>query len=262
MGSTAALQTRAAVASASSRPQPVSRTSDVSRYCMHIVLLSSSRKTPGATSRGGPHVPRPGSGTMERDEGVSDGQCLRTQGIPRRHWRDIEELHCSCSRRVTWQGAHDEGGVCTTPPIGSPYARAYQTKPNQTLGGGGGVVLGVGVACVAGGGGDSLGGEGMPPSDESSDSKAHLELFLSPVLVTGRWGGGGLALGRGGGGGGGSSFTGSSPFQPSLRVSPHPPPSCTPSALTRPTPQPCTSLHPSTPPSRPFPAPNSSGPSR
>ena len=23
--------------------------------------------------------------------------------------------------------------MCTTPPIGSPYARAYQTKPNQTL---------------------------------------------------------------------------------------------------------------------------------
>ena len=35
----------------------------------------------------------------------------------------------------------------------------------------------------------------MAPSDESSDLKCHLEVFLSPFLVTGGLGGGGLALG-------------------------------------------------------------------
>ena len=82
----------------------------------------------------------------------------------------------------------DEGVVGTVPP---PF------------GGGGGVVLGAGVAFVAGGlegGGRFWFGGGMAPSDESSDSKAHLELFLSSVLVIGGLGGGGLALlgGRGG----------------------------------------------------------------
>ena len=36
--------------------------------------------------------------------------------------------------RVGGREQHVEGGECTTPPIGRPYARAYQTKPNlQTI---------------------------------------------------------------------------------------------------------------------------------
>ena len=63
-----------------------------------------------------------------------------------------------------------------------------------------GVVLGAGVAFVAVGG---LGGRacfllgGLALSDESWDSKCYLEVFLSPVLVLGGLGGGGLALGGG-----------------------------------------------------------------
>ena len=60
-----------------------------------------------------------------------DSVC-RLGAVPRRPWRDIDAFHCSCLGRVRWQGAHEEGGVCTTPPIGRPYARAYQTKANQT----------------------------------------------------------------------------------------------------------------------------------
>ena len=57
-------------------------------------------------------------------------------------------------------------------------------------------------------GGAFFGGGGTAPSVESSCSKCHLELFLSPILVTGGLAGGGLALV--GWGGGGSSFTASS----------------------------------------------------
>ena len=71
------------------------------------------------------------------------------------------------------------------------------------FGGGGGVVLGGGWPSWPGGGagwgGAFLGGGGMAPSNESSDSKAHVELFLSPVLVG--FGGWWFGLGRGGGGG-------------------------------------------------------------
>ena len=68
--------------------------------------------------------------------------------------------------------------------------------------GGGGVVLGVAGLCGRGvglgGAGPSLMGGGMAPSDESSDSKCHLQVFLSPVSVTGSLGDGGFASGGGG----------------------------------------------------------------
>ena len=114
----------------------------------------------------------------------------------------------------------------------------------------GGVVLGAGVAYVAGGGLGGgrflLGGGGVAPYDESSDSKCHLELFVSPGLVTRGSGGGGLAWG----GGGGLLFHRflTLPITPtSLPISPRPPPPCTPSALTWPTPRLFISLHPPTP---------------
>ena len=74
--------------------------------------------------------------------------------------------------------------------------------------GGGGVVLGAGLAFVALGGGFKggvlfRGGGGMAPSHESSNSKRLLGFclpFLPPFLVAGGWGG------RFGLGGGGSLF--------------------------------------------------------
>ena len=134
--------------------------------------------------------------------------------------------------------------VLTSTPMG--YGR-WIWVPTQGLLGGGPVSY-----CV----------RGMAPSDESLDSKCHLEVFLSPILVTRGLGDGGSAF-AGGGGVPLSQLLHPPNHRPaSLPISPHPPPQCTPSAPTFPTPQPCNSAHPSTPPSRPSPAPNPSTPSR
>ena len=107
-------------------------------------------------------------------------------------------LHARGVRHVDF-GA-DEGVVGTSrPPL--PFV-------GGCLGGGGGLCgrrggLGAGLSLIGGRG-------GMAPSDESSDSKCHLEVFSSPVLVTWPWGGD-------------SSFTASSPSYSPPTIAAHVP---------------------------------------
>ena len=131
MGSTAALYTSAAIACASSLPQPVSRTTAVSPCCMHTVLLSSSGKTPGATSRGGLHVPGPGSGTMERGTGGCrvDSVC----GLGVFHGAIGGILTNSTARVCAGSGGreHTKKGECAQRPRSAAPTPGH-TKPNQT----------------------------------------------------------------------------------------------------------------------------------
>ena len=111
--------------------------------------------------------------------------------------------------------------VTTSTPVGYGMWTVVLTRvslapPPPLLGGGGGVVLGAGVALVAGGG---LGGQaylllgrGMAPFDESSDSKCHLQAYLWVVLVT--WGPGGVVWPWAWV----SSFIASSPSQSALTI--------------------------------------------
>ena len=140
----------------------------------------------------------------------------------------------------TGDGAHLHARGVQHVDFGADEGVVYTIPPPPL----GGVCLagGVGLCGQGGLGGLFLVGGGVAPSDESWDSKCHLELFLSPVLVNGVWGGWfGLR-------GWGAPL---SPLPhppnhppPSLPISPHPAPPCTPCALTWPTPQPCTSLQP------------------
>ena len=96
---------------------------------------------------------------------------------------DGAQLHALGVRGVDF-GA-DKGVIGTIPP----------------LLGGGGLGGGDGLRGRGGGwgGGFFLWGGGMAPSDESWDSKCHVEPFLSRVLVAGALGGGGFTLVGGGG---------------------------------------------------------------
>ena len=140
----------------------------------------------------------------------------------------------------------DEGVVGThTPPKGGCLGGRGGLRGRGGAGGGGG-----GVSCWGGGG------------DGFMRRVIEFKMPSGGFLVTsfGDWGFGG-GFGRGGRGAPLSPL----PYPPnhpppSLPISPHPPAPYTPSTLTWSTPQPGTSLHPPTPPSRPSPAPNPSTP--
>ena len=98
--------------------------------------------------------------------------------FPPVHTGDGAHLHARGVRDVHF-GA-DEGVVGTiSPPLGGGGGGSWRRGWPLWPGGGGGLG-GAGLSLIGGG--------GAAPSDEPADSKCHLDVFLSPVLVTGGWG--------------------------------------------------------------------------